>query len=145
METVNQILDNAIRVEEESYRFYMDLIKIVKFTNVKETLKFLAEEELNHKRILESIKQGRSLTIKNTMDFKLSDHLPKKTTIDENADIADILQLAMARERSEFEFYKTMEELSETNKDIFKFLAEQEIAHKAKIEEIYDELVYTEF
>ncbi len=145
METVNEILDRAIKVEEESYRFYMDLIKIVKFTNVKETLKFLAEEELNHKKLLEGIKQGKTLVVHPPKDLKLSDHLPKKTEVDENADIADILELAMSRERSEYEFYKKMEEVSETNKEIFKFLAQQEIAHKAKIEEIYDEIVYKEF
>ncbi len=145
METVNEILDRAIKVEEESYRFYMDLIKIVKFTNVKETLKFLAEEELNHKKLLEGVKQGKTLVINPPKDLKLSDHLPKKTEVDENADIADILELAMSRERSEYEFYKKMEEVSETNKELFKFLAQQEIAHKAKIEEIYDEIVYSEF
>jgi len=145
METVNEILDRAIKVEEESYRFYMDLIKIVKFTNVKETLKFLAEEELNHKKLLEGVKQGKTLVINPPKDLKLSDHLPKKTEMDENADIADILELAMSRERSEYEFYKKMEEVSETNKELFSFLAQQEIAHKAKIEEIYDEIVYKEF
>ncbi len=145
METVNEILDRAIKVEEESHRFYMDLIKIVKFTNVKETLKFLAEEELNHKKLLEGLKQGKTLIINPPKDLKLSDHLPKKTEVDENADIADILELAMSRERSEYEFYKKMEEVSETNKELFKFLAQQEIAHKAKIEEIYDEIVYKEF
>jgi len=145
METVNEILDRAIKVEEDSYRFYMDLIKIVKFTNVKETLKFLAEEELNHKKLLEGVKQGKTLVINPPKDLKLSDHLPKKTEVDENADIADILELAMSRERSEYEFYKKMEEVSETNKELFKFLAQQEIAHKAKIEEIYDEIVYREF
>ncbi len=145
METVNDILDNAIKVEEESYRFYMDLIKIVKFTNVKETLKFLAEEELNHKKLLEGLKQGKTLVINTAVDLKLTDHLPKKTEVDENADIADILELAMSRERSEYEFYKKMEEVSETNRELFKFLAQQEIGHKAKIEEIYDEIVYKEF
>ncbi len=145
METVNEILDRAIKVEEESYRFYMDLIKIVKFTNVKETLRFLAQEELNHKKLLEGVKQGKTLIINPPRDLKLSDHLPKKTEVDENADIADILELAMSRERSEYEFYKKMEEVSETNKELFSFLAQQEIAHKAKIEEIYDEIVYKEF
>ncbi|MGB9814554.1 MAG: hypothetical protein ACPLVI_01210 [Thermoplasmata archaeon] len=53
----------------------------------------------------------------------------------------------MSRERNEYEFYINLKN-SIKNKDVEKvldFLANQELQHKAKLENMYDELVYKEF
>ncbi|MBD6955233.1 MAG: ferritin family protein [Thermoplasmata archaeon] len=144
---IDELLKLAIKSEEESYEFYMEAMKISNFSNVRDTLKELAEEELRHKSIIESLMRGKIDVVENFKDLKLSDHLPKKETIREDSDLQEVLQVAMSRERNEYEFYINLKN-SIKNKDVEKvldFLANQELQHKAKLENMYDELVYKEF
>jgi rubrerythrin len=144
---IDELLKLAIKSEEESYEFYMEAMKISNFSNVRDTLKELAEEELRHKSIIESLMRGKIDVMENFKDLKLSDHLPKKETIREDSDLQEVLQVAMSRERNEYEFYINLKN-SIKNKDVEKvldFLANQELQHKAKLENMYDELVYKEF
>ncbi|HEU13105.1 MAG: ferritin family protein [Thermoplasmata archaeon] len=144
---IDELLKLAIKSEEESYEFYMEAMKISNFSNVRDTLKELAEEELRHKSIIESLMRGKIDVVENLKDLKLSDHLPKKETIREDSDLQEVLQVAMSRERNEYEFYINLKN-SIKNKDVEKvldFLANQELQHKAKLENMYDELVYKEF
>ncbi|MGB9814553.1 MAG: ferritin family protein [Thermoplasmata archaeon] len=82
---IDELLKLAIKSEEESYEFYMEAMKISNFSNVRDTLKELAEEELRHKSIIESLMRGKIDVVENLKDLKLSDHLPKKETIREDS------------------------------------------------------------
>lgn len=144
---IEDLLDLAIKAEEESYEFYVNASKKVRFSNVKQMLMDLAEEELKHKKIIISLKNGKLEVVENFSDLKLSDHLPLKDTIEENSDLQQVLQVAMSRERKEYEFYENLKKyvLGEDVKRILEFLAGQELSHKAKLENIYDDIVYREF
>ena len=43
------VIDLAIKREEEAFDFYMDIVKTVEDANVKDTLEFIAGEEKKHK------------------------------------------------------------------------------------------------
>ncbi len=144
---LSELIGIAIKSEEDSYNFYMDALKIAKYPNVIEVLEMLAKEELSHKKLLESMESGNEIKTQEFMDLKLSDHLPLKDKIDENSTLQDVLKVAMSREKKEYNFYS---ELMKKTKDegiikTLKFIANQELNHKAKLENIYDELFYKEF
>ncbi len=143
----NELMDLAIKAEEESYEFYKRASEITKFANVKDLLLELANEELKHKDILISLKKGKMVFKEEYLDMKLSDHLPKRETIDENSSLQDVLQVAISRERKEYEFYKSLEDKITDNdtKNVLEFLSKQELSHKARLEKIYDEMIYREF
>ncbi|MEM4141494.1 MAG: ferritin family protein, partial [Thermoplasmata archaeon] len=104
-------------------------------------------EELKHKQILISLMEGKITVEEKYLDLKLSDHLPKKEKIDENSTLQDVLQVAMTREKKEYEFYNSLKNKVKENevKKILEFLSNQELTHKAKLENLYDELIYKEF
>ena len=53
--TVEEILREAIRGEEESYKLYTDAVDLVRAEHIKGLLRELAQEELGHKTSLEGM------------------------------------------------------------------------------------------
>ncbi len=148
---IDEILDFAIKVEEDSYNFYKYWEERVDTPHMKKIFASFAEEELKHKKKIQDIKEGNKLKLtesggKRIMDLKIGDYLVDIRP-GSSMDFQDALIVAMKREKASFEFYQTLEEAAETPemKEIFKFLAEEEAKHKLKLETIYDEFVYTEF
>ncbi len=142
-----ELIRKAINIEEESYKFYIDAEKLAKYPNVKDLLNMLANEELSHKKLLENIEKGNEITYEEYIDLKLSDHLIHGEKINGNSTLQEVLKVAMAREKSEYDFYmKLIKDVSNKNiQDTLNFIAKQELNHKAKLENIYDELFYKEF
>ena len=147
--SIEEILKRAVRFEEQAYDFYMGAVDMVKQPHIKKTLQELAAEEVNHKERLEALIAGDTDTLiavqkrDQIQDLKLADYLVAPT-LDENATFQDVLGVAMHREKSSYEFYSTMAGVAgdASVKDLFEFLAKEELAHKNKIETLYDEVVY---
>jgi len=116
-------------------------------------LEELAQQELGHKKKLQRLQEKgvSDLTpVVNTseaQDLKLLDYLKIPAELDEEADLQDVLLLAMQREGSTREFYLKLTELTDEGqaKVLFGFLAEEELQHKNRVEAYYDKLVYQEF
>ncbi|MFP3317568.1 MAG: ferritin family protein [Thermoplasmata archaeon] len=144
---VKELIEMAYQTEEDAYQFYLKFSNIVVNPSAREMLKELAEEEKNHKNILLKYFSEKDVKIDNYPLLKIADHLPKKEKIDEHSDLKDILIYAIGREEKEFNFYNEMENhiLDENIKNILDFLKNQEMNHKAKLENFYDELIYGEF
>ncbi|MGC8662979.1 MAG: ferritin family protein [Thermoplasmata archaeon] len=142
-----ELLKKAIDVEEESYKFYKEAEKLARYPNVLEILELLANEELSHKKLLENIEKGNEIKTEEYLDLKLSDHLIPSEKINENSTLQEVIRVAMSREKSEYEFYmKLIKDVSNKNiQDTINFIAKQELNHKAKLENIYEELFYKEF
>jgi hypothetical protein len=79
-------------------------------------------------------------------DLKLADYLVLQP-LDEDATLQEVLILAMQREKNAHEFYNFLAGIavSEVIRDLFQFLAQQELGHKNKIETLYDDIIYKEF
>ncbi len=149
--TVEGIIQRAIRFEEDAYNFYTGASEMVKLPHVQDMLNELAGEEVKHKEKLEELlagdtekivaaKQGHKIE-----DLKLADYLVPQP-FDEDATFQEVLIIAMQREKNAYDFYNLMAGLaSEAAKELFQFLAQEELGHKNKVEVLYDDIIYKEF
>jgi rubrerythrin len=150
--TVEGIIRRAIRFEEDAYNFYTGASEMVKLTHVQDVLNELAGEEVKHKERLEELLAGdieQIVAAKQSQkieDLKLADYLVAPP-LDEDATLQDVLLTAMHREKNSHDFYNLMAGMaaSEAAKELFQFLAEEELGHKNKVEVLYDDIVYKEF
>ena len=150
--TVEGIIRRAIQVEEDAYSFYTGASQMVKLSHVKDMLNELAGEEVKHKEKLEELLAGDTEQIvaakqsQKIQDLKLADYLVAPP-LDEEATLQEVLMIAMQREKKSHDFYNLMAGLaaSEAAKDLFQFLAREELGHKNKVEVLYDDIIYKEF
>ncbi len=145
--SIDEILDFAIKSEENANRFYSEWAKKVERKSLQKAFKELAEEELGHKEFLLGIKKGGTLTPpeEEVLDLKISDYLIDfKASID--MDYQDALLVAMHREKMAFKLYSNLVDMTEDvdMKSTFKVLAQEEAKHKLRLELIYDDHVLTE-
>lgn len=148
---IEQILQQAIRFEENAYAFYMGAIEMVERPHIREVLVDMANQEVNHKERLQALLDGdteRIISVRKRgqiQDLKLAEYLIPRE-LDAEASLQDVLIVAMHREKSSHEFYTTMASISDddTAKSLFDFLAQEELVHKNRIETLYDEVVYQE-
>jgi rubrerythrin len=152
--TVEGIIRQAIQVEEDAYNFYIGASQMVKLPHVKDMLNELAGEEVKHKEKLEELladdtEQHKIAAAKQSQkiqDLKLADYLVAPP-LDEEATLQEVLMIAMQREKKSHDFYNLMAGLaaSDAAKDLFQFLAREELGHKNKVEVLYDDIIYKEF
>ena len=149
---VESILKRAIRFEEDSYTLYNSALQTVKNAQTKEWLKELADWELGHKSKLEGLLSGdlswaiRKSRREEVKDLKVGDYLVAPA-LGEKSDFQDVLLVAIKREQSAHDFYKSMADLVEEGqaRDLFELLAKEELKHKQMVEKYYEEYVYKEF
>jgi rubrerythrin len=147
--TIEQILGQAIRFEEDAYNFYLGAIDMVERAHIRAALEDLAQEEVKHKEQLQSLLAGdttRIISVRNRgqiEDLKLAEYLVPRP-LDPKASLQDVLIVAMHREKSSYDFYSTMAGIAEeeASRTLFGFLAQEELVHKNKVESLYDEVVY---
>lgn len=144
---VDEILEFAIKSEENANRFYTTWAKKVEKKHIAKIFEELAVEELGHKEFLLGVKMGQNLKPSNEeiMDLKISDYIMDvKATNDMN--YQDALTVAMHREKGAFKLYTKLAGMTddEGKKDTFKMLAQQEAKHKLRLELIYDEEILQE-
>jgi rubrerythrin len=149
---IEQILQRAIRVEEDSYKIYQKALRIVQSESIRELLEELAGDEREHRRKLKEMldPEQRAAMIEKSeqqkvIDLKIGDYLVPRE-VHPNATMQDILTVAIHREKDTHRFYKAMSAISEDEvKKLFEFLADEEIKHKNKLESIYDDVIFREF
>lgn len=148
---IEELLRTAIKREEESNALYTQAAKMVKSAPSRVLLEELAAEELTHKAKLEDLLAGgvkwvvRGYMDKVT-DLKISDYLVAQP-LREDADFQDVLAVAAKREKNAYDFYTAVSEVAQDQavKNLFAWLANEEMKHKQKVETLYEETVYKEF
>jgi rubrerythrin len=149
---IEEILQQAIRFERDAYDFYIQAQDMVEQPHVKDTIRTLAAEEVKHQERLQDLLAGDTEAIiesrgrRQIADLKLAEYLVSPE-LEQDATFQDVLLVAMHREKSSHEFYVAMVGIadSQTAKDLFEFLANEELGHKNKIEKLYDDTVYQDF
>jgi rubrerythrin len=145
--SVDDILDFAIKAEQEAVDFYSDLAARSKNQQIKKVFMEFAGEEMKHKSRLLGIKEEKTLKLPGdkVRDMKIADYLvdvaPKP-----DMTYSDALILAMKKEKSAFRLYSF---LSEQTTDpvlqgLFLTLALEESRHKLRFEVEYDEYILKE-
>jgi rubrerythrin len=144
---VADIIDFAIRREEEAARGYGEMADAAKMPGLKELLLELKRDEENHKRILENFSAGElDLTSRAEVpDLKISDFVAEEP-MDDDMSFQDLLLFAARKEKKAVELYERLAALTEgdVHKKTFEFLASQEREHKFKLEAEYEKRVFEE-
>jgi rubrerythrin len=145
---LQRLFSIAIKREVEAHEFYRKIAERMEDAGVKEVFGELAAEELGHKETLERFQADPSLEMKFQVpaaDFKVAEatELPALTI---EMKPADAIALAMKKEQQAVEFYRGLADSTGDGemKGIFGQLANMEMGHKSKLENIFVEIGYPE-
>ncbi|MFC2088012.1 ferritin family protein [Calditrichota bacterium] len=142
-ERFNEIIDFAIKSEQEAVDFYHDLQSMSSFEIQKELLKEYEMMEKGHINMLQNIKSkgiSDATHIPKVENLSISDYLVDVEP-QPNMEYQDLIIIAMKREERSLKLYQTLADKSETDevKNIFSRLAAEEAIHKNHFEKIYDD------
>ncbi len=145
--SVNEILDFAMKSEQEAVDFYNDLASKMKNPEIKSTFLQFAREEVGHKAKLQKIKDEGifEMTTEEISDLKIADYVVKaKPSPDMSYEEA--LVIAMKKEKAAYKLYSNLEKRTDKPelKKIFHALAIEESKHKLRFEIEYDDYVMRE-
>jgi len=146
MDTVRfrEIIDFAIRKEQEAVDAYTAAGEMVKRSNVRQMFLDLARQEEAHKKRLEGVEHGKveSAHIASVPDLKIAD-FTDNVDVTPGMDYQDVLIVAMKREERAHNLYASL--ASNTSDDglkrLFEMLSQEEARHKLALEKEYDDHV----
>ena len=137
--TIAEILNMAIKREDEAYSFYMDIHQKVQDASVKETVAYIAKEELKHRKFLVGYRAGNygsdSLRMADVVDYKIAEYL-EEPEIDSDSNREEVYLIASHREARSHLFYTELAGMhadSELKSMLLK-MANEELKHKEKME-----------
>jgi rubrerythrin len=146
-QSLQSVLEAAIRNEEEARVFYLGIYSLVSDPLAKETLKFLAGEEQGHKEFLQAYLKGERKFTALGMDAPVDYHIaqyadrpdPKK-----NMNSSEVYLVAAHREWNSYIFYKSLATLQPAGEvqDMLLQMANQELKHKEKVEYLYSNTAF---
>lgn len=146
-ETVDDILDFAIRKEEEAAKMYTSLADRAKFEYMRRMLHEFAAEEQGHKTKLLAIKEGQQfeLSTEKVTSLGVADYV-KDVEPTDDMDFQAVLLFAMKEEKAAFAMYTKLAESADDDslRDTLLALAQEEARHKLRFEIEYDEHVLVE-
>jgi rubrerythrin len=144
---VDDIFDFAIDNEIEAYKFYTDLAAKMDNPDMKKVFLEFADEEQNHKKLLEDTKKGKKIELSGEQitDLKIAEFTVEVQPTPD-MDYQAALVLAMQQEKKAFQLYTRMANLvtDPANKQLFQSLAQQEAKHKLHFELEYDQVILKE-
>ena len=139
---VSDIIEIAIKREEDAYDFYMDIHAKVVSPDVKDTLAFIAGEEKKHKAFLVSYRDGnfgaKALRMSDVVDYKIAEYL-EEPEVDENSNPEDVYLVASHREFRSHHFYTELANRHAEGdlREMLLKMANEELKHKEKMEYLY--------
>ena len=143
-DSIEEVLEFAIKNEQQAADFYDGLAENSTDSVMKETFLQYAKEEKGHKARLEKIKAGGTYNLKSgeVTDLKIGDYLVA-SKVSENMSYQDALILAMKREKAAYKLYMKLSEKAPSLEFeiLFRDLAIEEAKHKLKFETEYDDVV----
>lgn len=139
----DEIMDYAIKTEENAHRFYLDWANKMDNKALKKVFLELAAEESKHKVYFMELKKGNAIKLPEggkIADLKISDYIVE-ASVSNDMDYQDALTLAMQREKEAFKLYSGLAAMMEDQemKKTFQALAEEEAKHKLRLEILYDD------
>ena len=140
--TIGDVIDLAIRREEEAYDFYMDIYGKVQDATVRDTVEFIAGEEKKHKAFLVAYRDGNygseALRMADVVNYKIAEYL-EEPEISEDSNSEDIYLIAAHRESKSYQFYTEIANMHAAGelKTMLSKMANEELKHKEKMEYLY--------
>ena len=148
-EDFDAIIERAITNEEEANKFYLELAGMVTDKSTKDTLRYLADEEMNHKNyLIRYQKEGysaKATKMDEAANYKIVE-MVKPPAIKADMDSKDVYLLAAARELNSYTFYMGMAALHQDGeiKDMLLRMANEEMKHKEKVEYLYTNTAFVQ-
>jgi rubrerythrin len=148
-EDFDVIIEKAIANEEEAYRFYTQIAESVADKAAKDTLLYLAKEEMGHKNYLMRYRQESFMTnatkIDEIPDCKVTDFIGSPG-IQYNMESKDAFLLASARELNSYNLYVGMASVHPEGeiRNMLLKMANEELKHKEKVEYLYSNTAFTQ-
>ena len=141
------VIKFAIAREEDAVEAYGSMSEKAKSPGLKELLLELQEEEKNHKKLLVELTPKRIASLKpeRVIDLKISDYLVEEP-VGAEMNFQDLLIFAAKKEQSAVDLYTKLKNSTDDAElqKLFDYMAEQEKAHKFKLEVKYEEHVLEE-
>ncbi len=140
--SVSEIIDLAIQREEEAYDFYTDIYNKLEDKDVKNTLEFIAKEELKHKEFLVNYRDGNygpdAMRMTEVVEYKVAEYL-EEPEISQETKSEDVYLVASHRELMSHKFYTKLAEMHSDGdlKNMLLKMANEELRHKEKMEYLY--------
>lgn len=139
---LTHFIEVAIGREEDAYAFYMDLYEKVEEEAARETLKWIANEEMKHRQFLVDYRDGnlqaKAMRMSDVTYYKIAEY-QEEPEANKDMDSSGIFLLAAHRELNSYKFYSELAELhpeGETRTVLLK-MANEELKHKEKMEYLY--------
>lgn len=146
-QSLQSVIGTAIKNEEEARAFYLGLYDLVQDALARETLKFLAAEELAHKEFLQDYLKGEkkfaSLSLDTPIDYHIAQYTEKPDP-KKNLNSSDVYLVAAHREWNSYNFYKALAALQPAGevREMLLRMADQELKHKEKVEYLYSNTAF---
>ena len=146
--TLESALRLALKREEESIRLYTSAQdKVLNRSSIELLKEFVVKEEEHKSKILEVMKQQEKAeelgdSEAKTQDLKIVDYL-EDVPLSPDADYQQMLVYAGKREKAAYDFY-TQIARKHKGKQIgktFTQLAQEELKHKQRLEQEYDDVI----
>ncbi len=146
-QSLQSLIEAAIKNEEDARVFYLGLHDLVEDTLAKETLKFLAGEELGHKEFLQAYLKGENTFNALGMDTPVDYHVAQyaeKPDPKKNMNSSEVYLVAAHREWNSYNFYKGLAALQPEGeaREMLLSMANQELKHKEKVEYLYSNTAF---
>lgn len=145
LDSVDKILDFAIRNEQDAADFYTGLADKMEREYTKKIFLDFAGEEKEHKDKLIAVKKGKLMlhAEERILDLKIGDYL-LDVDMSPDLDYQEALILAMKAEKTAFKLYNDLASATDNAglKETFLNLAQEEAKHKLRFEIEYDDYIY---
>jgi rubrerythrin len=144
-----EIINRAIKREEEAYAFYMDIHGKVDDANVKDTVRWIAGEEKKHKEFLLNYRDGKygakPLRMTEVVLFKIAEY-QEEPEIAKNMRSEEVYLVAAHRELRSYQFYTELAQIHPEGeaKDLLLRMANEELRHKEKMEYLYSNTAFAQ-
>lgn len=144
--SMQDVVAFAIDREEKAKQFYAQCAEKAQQPGIKQFFQDMAREEARHKKLLTDLDSATLETFEShpPEDLKLSDFLVDVQFTPEIS-YQEALAMAMKKEEKAHNFYQAWKDkcTKEKTANVFALLADEELKHKRKIEEIYDSEILT--
>jgi rubrerythrin len=145
--TVNEVLEYAIKIEKESYDFYVNSRDVLRDDELKSLVTLLMRQEEEHLKSLKALlkdsqKKSFFKALINVDSSKLT-QIILTGEITEDTSPIDILNIALEREintKNNYEMFLELVKMDETLIDAFEMLRNKEEEHIRLIKRKIDEL-----
>jgi rubrerythrin len=145
--TIADIVDLAIQREQEAYQFYMGIHRNLDDASVRDTVEFIAREEMKHKAFLVGYRDGdygsSSLRMADVVDYKIAEYL-EEPEITQDSSSQDVYLIASHREGRSHLFYTELARMHQASeiKSMLLKMANEELRHKEKMEYLYSNTAF---